>query len=39
MTKLYELQFFPSCDVGELVGKMLMLDRFKINQQEFSNSI
>ena len=32
MTKLYELQLFLGYDVEELVGKMLMIDRFKINQ-------
>ena len=35
MIKLYKLQFFPGCDAGELVGKMV--DKFKINQQKFSN--
>ena len=39
MTKLYELQFFRGCDARELVGRMLMLDRFKINQQKFNNSL
>ena len=29
MTELCELQFFLSYDVGEVVGKMLMIDRFK----------
>ena len=33
MTKLYKLQFFLSCDARELVGRMVMLDRFNINQQ------
>ena len=33
MTKLYELQFFMSYDDGELVGRMLMIDEFKISQQ------
>ena len=36
---MYELQFFLECDIGELVGKMLILDRFEINQHKFSNSI
>ena len=36
MIEFYELQFF---DVGELVGRMLMIDRFKINHQKFNNSI
>ena len=39
MTRLYELQFFLDCDVGELVGKMFKIDRFKINEQKFSNSL
>ena len=39
MIELYELQFFLGCDVGELVGKMLMINRFKINQQKFSHSL
>ena len=39
MIELYELQFFLSYDVRELVGKMLLIDRSKINQQEFSNSL
>ena len=39
MIKLYELQFFLGYDVGELAGKMFMIDRFKINQQKFSNSL
>ena len=39
MIELYELQFFLSYDGGELVGRMLMLDRFKINQQKISNSL
>ena len=37
MIELYELQFFLGYDVRELVGIMLMKDRFKINQQKFSN--
>ena len=32
MTKLYELQFILGYDVGELVGRMFMIDKFKINQ-------
>ena len=39
MIGLYELQCFLGCDARELVGKMLMIDRFKINQQKFSNSL
>ena len=39
MTKLYELQFFLDYDVGELVGRMFIIDRFKINQQKFNNSM
>ena len=39
MTKLYELQFFSSCDPRELVGKMLIIDRFKINQHKFNSSL
>ena len=31
--------FFLGCDAEELVGKMMILDRFKINQQKFSNSL
>ena len=38
MTELYELQFFLSCDAGEVVGRMLLMDRFKINQQKKFNS-
>ena len=32
MIELYELQFFLDYDDGEHVGKMFMVDRFKINQ-------
>ena len=32
MTKLYELQFFLGCDVKELVERMLMIDRFMIDE-------
>ena len=39
MIELYELQFFLSCNARELVGRMLMIDRFKINQQKFGNSL
>ena len=39
MTKLYELQFFSGCHTRELKGRMLMINRFKINQQKFSNSL
>ena len=38
MTKLYELQFFLGYIAKELVGKMLIIDRFKINQQRFNKS-
>ena len=31
MIELHELQFFWGCDVGELVGRMFMIDKFKIN--------
>ena len=31
--------FFSSRDARELVGKMLMIDRFKIKQQKFSDSL
>ena len=34
-----KLQFFLDCNVREFVGKMLMIDRLKINQQKFSNSL
>ena len=33
VTKLYELQLFLDCDIGELMGRMFIIDRFKINQQ------
>ena len=39
MTKSYQLQFFLDYDARKHVGKMLMLDRFKINQQKFNNSL
>ena len=39
MTKLCELQFYFGCDVGELVGRILKMDRFQINQQKFNNSL
>ena len=39
MTKVYELEHFLGCDVGKLVSKMLMIDRFKINQKEFNDSL
>ena len=39
MIELYELQIFWDCDARELLGRMSMIDRFKINQQKFSNSL
>ena len=39
MAKLYELQFFLGYDFRELVGKMFKIDRFKINQWKFNNSL
>ena len=39
MTKLYELQLFLGCAAGEFVGKMFIIDRFKINQYKFSKSL
>ena len=39
MTKLYKLQIFLGCDVGKSMGKMLVIDRFKINQEKFYNSL
>ena len=32
MIELYELQYFWGSDVEELVSKMFIIDRFKINQ-------
>ena len=37
MIELYELEIFLGCDVGELESKMLMIDRFKINQHKFNS--
>ena len=31
MIELYELQLILDCDVGELVDKMFLIGRFKIN--------
>ena len=39
VTKLYKLQFFLGYDDEELVGKMFVIDRFKINQEKFNNSL
>ena len=39
VTELCELQFFSSCDARELVEKMFMIDRFRINQQKFNDSL
>ena len=39
MIELNELQFSLGCDVRELVDRMLTIDRFKINQQKFNNSL
>ena len=39
MTELYELQLFLGYDAGKLVGKMFMIDRFKINQEKFNNFV
>ena len=39
MTKLNELQFFLNSDARKFVGRMLMIDRFKINQYKFDNSL
>ena len=39
MIELYELQYFSGHDARELLGKMFMIDKFKINQQKFNNSL
>ena len=37
MTKLYELQFFLGYDFSELMGRMFMVGRIKINEHKFNN--
>ena len=32
MIELYELQFLLDCDARELVGRMFLIDRLKINR-------
>ena len=42
MIKLYEFELDKMpliCDAQELVSNMLLLDRFKISQYKFSNSL
>ena len=34
MIELYELEFFLSCNAKEVEGKILMIDRFKVNKNK-----
>ena len=37
--KIASIAIFLGCGVGELVSRIVMMDRFKTNQQEFSDSL